>query len=405
VKRATAISVLLVALAATLTVGGAIKQPCAGGDWSDGRQLSRFCVTDIVGVYGFERLDGPRLPYLDACDQSQQVCDEYPPLTMYTMRIAAWMTPGSVSGFYLVNVLFLVLCAVAIALMLFALAGWRALFFVLAPTLVLYAFINWDLIAVALATAGVFAYLRRRDGWAGIFLGLGAAAKLYPLLLIVPLVAGRRAAGERDGARRLVLAAAGSWFVVNLPFAILAPSGWSVFFRFNRARPPDWDSLWFMACNLRTGGYSCPTSLAHIANAGSALIFVAAAVGVWTLKRRFEPEFPRWTFGFPLLILFLLSNKVYSPQYSLWLLPWFALVMPDLRLWAAFELADIAVFVTRFRFLATLYGMPGGMSYRTFEVAVVIRTLVLIACLVMWVRRKQTGLMAEGTVTAALPGA
>ena len=380
---------LLVALAATLTVGGAIKQPCAGGNWSDGRQLSRFCVTDIVGVYGFERLDGPRLPYLDACDQSQQVCDEYPPLTMYTMRIAAWMAPGSVSGFYLVNVLFLVLCAVAIALMLYALAGWRSLFFVLAPTLVLYAFINWDLIAVALATAGVFAYLRRRDGWAGIFLGLGAAAKLYPLLVIVPLVAGRRAAGERDGVRRLVLAAAGSWFVVNLPFAILAPSRWSVFFRFNSARPPDWDSLWFMACNLRTGGYSCPASLAHIANAGSALMFVAAAVGVWMLKRRFEPEFPRWTFGFPLLILFLLSNKVYSPQYSLWLLPWFALAFPDWRLFAAFEAADVGVFVTRFLFFAHITpGVHGGSPFWPFELALIVRATVLVACVSAWVIRK-----------------
>ena len=47
---------------------------------------------------------------------------------------------------------------------------------------------------------------------------------------------------------------------------------------------------------------------------------------------------------------FLLTNKVYSPQYGLWLLPWFALVFPDLRIFLAFEATEVAVFITRFSF-------------------------------------------------------
>ena len=69
---------------------------------------------------------------------------------------------------------------------------------------------------------------------------------------------------------------------------------------------------------------------------------------MWRCKARRDPGFPRWTLGFPLIVLFLLTNKVYSPQYSLWLLPWFALALPHLRLFVAFEAADVAVFVTRF---------------------------------------------------------
>ncbi len=64
--------------------------------------------------------------------------------------------------------------------------------------------------------------------------------------------------------------------------------------------------------------------------------------------------------------MFLLSNKVYSPQYGLWLLPWFALVLPRLRLFLAFAIADVAVFVTRFSWFGRLQGAPGA-SLDLFE--------------------------------------
>ena len=69
-----------------------------------------------------------------------------------------------------------------------------------------------------------------------------------------------------------------------------------------------------------------------------------------------EPSFPRWTLGFPMMVLFLVTNKVYSPQYGLWLLPWFALALPSMRPFVAFEVADVAVFVTRFWFFGELTG-------------------------------------------------
>jgi hypothetical protein len=87
------------------------------------------------------------------------------------------------------------------------------------------------------------------------------------------------------------------------------------------------------------------------------------------------------------VILFLLTSKVYSPQFSLWLLPWFALALPGLGripalgLFAAFEVADVAVFVTRF----TWFGI-GGPDQWVFETAVVLRSLVLVACVLAWVR-------------------
>src|SRR5206468_3165119 len=130
-----------------------------------------------------------RLPFIDACPGGGQ-CDEYPVLTMYFMRLAAWIGHGY-GGFFYANVLLLSVCALLTAWFLHSMAGVRALYFALAPTLLIYAFVNWDLLAVALATAGTLAYLRDRDAASGALLGLGAAAKFYPGLLVIPFVLGR----------------------------------------------------------------------------------------------------------------------------------------------------------------------------------------------------------------------
>src|SRR2546427_940208 len=249
---------------------------------------------------------------------------------MYVMRIAAWIGRGF-GGFFYATVVLLFACALLSAWFLYSMAGSRALYFAVAPTLLIYAFVNWDLLAVVLATAGTYAHLRDRDDASGALPGLGAAAKLYPALLVVPFVLGRLKQRRTEGAVQLTVWAVVAWAAVNLPFALLAPRSWATFFRFNASRPVDWDSLWFGVCQ-RLHGTGCPWS-AHLIDGLSLVLFVALAAGVYLARRRRNPDFPRWTFGLPLLIAFLLTNKVYSPQYGLWLLPWFALTLP--KRWAA----------------------------------------------------------------------
>jgi hypothetical protein len=104
-----------------------------------------------------------------------------------------------------------------------------------------------------------------------------------------------------------------------------------------------------------------------------------------TFRRPVPP--PVWTLAFPMLVLFLLTSKVYSPQYALWLLPFFVLVMPDFRLFALFEIADAAVFLTEFSWI----GHRGdSTSAWPFAIAVTLRAAVLLAILVTYVRRGPT---------------
>jgi uncharacterized membrane protein len=391
-RRAVAgvsLALILGATLATLAIGALFKQPCATGSWADGRQYKRLCYSDIVPLYGTEHLQGSRLPFLDACptDGGGQ-CDEYPVLTMYFMRAAAWLG-HSYSGFYYANAVLLSICALVTAWALYRIGGDRALYFAAAPTLLIYAFVNWDLFAVVLASAATLAYLRDQDEVSGALLGLGAAAKLYPAFLLVPFVLGRLRDKRRAGAVQLSVWATVAYAAVNLPFVLAAGKSWTTFFRFNARRGVDWDSLWFVACRGLHGGLSCPwsnQSTIKQINELSVLIFLAVATGLWWARRARHPNFPRWTFGFPLIVVFLLTNKVYSPQYGLWLLPWFALSLPSLPLFLAFEATDVFVFITRFSWFGRLSGL-GGASLGQFQLALILRAGVLLACLVAWVLR------------------
>ena len=387
--RPVTLGLVLACLLGTLVVGAIHKTPCAGGSWADGRQYHLACYTDIVPLFGTEQLADGRLPYLDACAPSDNNCDEYPVLTMYFLRVAGWISGDDPGRFFWVNAILLAACAAAAAACLYQLDPRRALWFALAPGLALQAFVNWDLLAVALAAAAALAFFRRREGRAGALIGLGAAAKLFPGLLLLPFAVERLRDRQPDRAILLWWSAAAAWLAVNLPFATAALSGWWEFFRFNGARGADWDSAWLLLCRHLS---VCPST--GVVNLASAGLTVGAGAWIWRAKRRREPDFPRWQLVFPFIALFLLLGKVYSPQFSLWLLPWLVLVLPGPRRFLAFEAADVAVFLTRFSFFGDYTGI-GGLPRGVFETAVVIRAAVLVWCVVGWVREPSRRLPAE----------
>lgn len=380
---------VLVATLLTLFVGFAHKSLCLTGEGFNARAYRVHCYNDIVPLYRDEGLIGGNVPYLDAPN-------EYPVGTGLFMWAASLVGEGE-GEFFLVNAALLGVLGFVTSWLLYRAVGARALFFALAPTLALYAFLNWDLLVVALATAATLAFLRRRDRVAGVLLGLGIASKLYPVLFLVPFALERWREGERRAATRLAIWAGVAWLVLDVPFLLLAFDRWSEVFRFNASRAVHWATLWFAGCRTLTGRLDCDH--VRLVNALSVVLFAVGAVWVWRAKVVREPEVPRWTLGFPILIVFLLTTKVYSPQYSLWLLPWFALVLPDLRLFAAFEGADLAVFVTEFSWLGR-YFYDEGLPVWPLEVAVVVRAAVLLVVVTAYVRRPTTDAVPSSRAAA-----
>ena len=207
-----------------------------------------------------------------------------------------------------------------------------------------------------------------------MLLGLGAAAKFYPAMLALPLIAQRLRDREPDAAIRIGWATVGTWLLVNLPFAHRVPVELVDVLPVQLgSTAPDWDSLWFIGCTAPNVTAICGPSTYPGSTWRPSSLFASTFVLVWMWKKRREPDFARWSLAFPMIVLFLLSNKVYSPQYGLWLLPFFALGAVDLPTFVVFEAADVAVFVTRFSFFGRLTGV-GGLPFGAFEIAIAVRT-------------------------------
>ena len=392
----SSLPVMLVLTSVVFLAGAAQKAPCANQGFVEGNTgVQVQCYSDVATLLRNEQLLDGRLPYLDACAPSPYNCDEYPPVTMYTMRIAAWVGNGGDAylHFYWVNAGLLLICALITTALLVRM-GARAELFAVAPTLAIYGTMNWDLIPVAITTGALLAFFRRRDVLAGALLGLGAAAKVYPAFILVPLIGHRIATNDRRGAGRLAVAALGAWLIIDVPFILAAPGPWSTFLRFNADRLADHGTLWHVACTV--GACFSPSLM----NLGTIALTAGGTATVWLYLRRANPTFPRWTMGFPLLVLFFLTSKVSSSQYILWILPWFALTARAFAPYIAEQATEVLVYITIFSFFAATQGGE-GVSYPIVAVMLLARAAALAWCLVMWLRGLASGDQAPVAVAAS----
>ena len=128
--------------------------------------------------------------------------------------------------------------------------------------------------------------------------------------------------------------AVGAWLVVNVPFMLTAWPGWSYFFTFSQERGQDFGSIWLALSQLGIGIE--PEAL----NLVAAICLVGLCLGI-ALLALVAPQPPRLAaLAFLVVCAFVLTNKVYSPQYVLWLLPLAVLARPrwrDFLIWQACE--------------------------------------------------------------------
>jgi hypothetical protein len=387
----SSLAVLLIITSAVFLAGAAQKSFCANRAYvEDQAGVSFQCYSDVGSLLLNEQLQHGRLPYLDPCRPGPLDCDEYPVLTMYVMRAAAGIPgPGDpYTRFYWVNASILLACALLTTWCLVRLDA-KAELFAVAPTLALYGTMNWDLIPVALTMLALVSFFKRRDAAAGGLLGVGAAAKVFPAFVLIPLIGQRLHDDDKPGAIRLAASSGIAWLLLNLPFAVAAPAGWAHFFRYTADREADHGTLWRVLCESPI----CPS--AHAENVLSvAIIGIGAAIIWWRLARRL-PAFPRWTMAFPILVLFFLASKVTSSQYILWIVPWFALTARAFLPYAAEQATEVLVYLSIFSFFATLQG-GAGVSYRVVAVFLILRAIALVACLFVWYRSWGTNAEVSG---------
>ena len=349
-KRHRDLALVVGVCAVALALAG-VGKGCRGF-WHD--RASFLCHSDIRALYPLRELDRDLFPYLGGdlirvprTDrpwppfelQPVDGANEYPVLTGILMWLPSIVADGA-DAYLLASVVLLAPFGLATAWLLGRMTGRRALLWSASPILVLYAFHNWDLAVVAASIAGIWCWWRGRPVAAAACFGVGGALKLYPLLFLVPMVLEHIHAGDRRGALRTAAAGMGTAALVNLPILLINPPGWAVPYRFQALRPPNYDSLWGELAKRSSLDQDATTLWSTIAVA-----LVLAVVAAATVRRAHrDGSYPFLPACAALLAGFLLVSKVHSPQFALWLLPFFVLVGVRLGWYVLFVAGNVLMY-------------------------------------------------------------
>lgn len=372
-------------------VGYALDLSCRADGWKAPERYEHLCYTDISPLYSIRGFADGLIPYLQAMPDGQHL--EYPVLTGGFMQVAAMVTSAITSAFptdnpamvfFDVNVV-LLLVALVVTVIATALTvrrrPWDAAMVALAPTMILGATINWDLIPLAFIGLALLLWARRHPFAAGLMLGLAVAAKFYPVLLLggFLVLALRTARWRAFGV--LVAGTAVGWLAVNVPVMLGNWEGWSYFYRFSQTRGEDFGSVWFA---LSQGGLpSVPADSLNLVATG---LFLLLCVGIGVLALA-APTRPRLvSLLFLIVAAFVLTNKVYSPQYSLWLVPLAVMARPRWRDFLVWQAGELVYFAGIWWFLVG-YGVDDmtaltGQEYAAAILVHVVATLYLVAMVV-----------------------
>jgi uncharacterized membrane protein len=428
----TPLRVMLIVALVFLALGYSTKAACLQttgtgtadqrvGNWQNQRAYFELCYSDTVPLYTAELLNLGKFPYKSSWLENDS---DGKPRTQYDGKIAVrYMEYPVLTGAYqylsmsmaktytaltkLVSVpiiaevvMFFNISAFGLALAWLTtvwasarLAGsrriWDAALVAGSPILIFQVFTNFDALATAFATGALLAWARRKPWLAGALIGLGVAAKLYPLLLLVPMVILGMRTGRLREVGKTAIGTVLTWLVVNLPVMVLYPRGWSEFFRLNTRRGDDMDSLYNVVKSFtgwggfdqNLGFWQPPTVL----NAVTAVLFLSCCVVIAYIALTAEQRPRLVQVAFLVVAAFLLTGKVWSPQFSLWLVPLAVLALPHRRILLAWMTIDALVWVPRMEFL---YGEQNrGLPEQWFTATVLVRDIAVIVLCALVIRQ------------------
>jgi hypothetical protein len=298
--------------------------------------------SDIAVLYDRDQLWLRPIPYI-----------EYPNEYPVGLGLLSWAISHLSSGktAYLLSTAAILLVAGLLILVLGRrFGGARLWLFALSPALLWYGALNWDLFALCFLVAALLALRWGRDMAGGLLLALAVWTKLFPIVLVPLVIADRllqrrwRDAALFSGAFAVISVA------MNAPFAVIfrvdgvhLREGWLHFFTFNQARPQEanlWALLSWMGVRPDTATINGASEVL--------LLFGLLVVGslIWFVRRHAAASVDVLLPAALLLLgWWFFINKVYSPQYSLWLIVLLALLGASTRLAVGFAIADTAWFI------------------------------------------------------------
>ena len=397
--RAFLLILVGVSLGLSLGSGAVLKGECFGADTSNWR--SRLCYNDIQPLYYDRGIDHHVFPYVHATlsgGVGSHGFNEYPVLTGLFMWVTGWVA-WSGSSYLVVTMILLSLCAALAAVLLWRMTDRRAAYWTASPILALYAFHNWDLLAVAASVVGIYLWWSGRSSRAAFVFAVGGAFKLYPALFIVPLICDQLVQRRTRKAAEVAATGFGSLALINLPFILINASGWWATYRFHADRAPTSSgTIWaVLDSTLST------TTENWLAFSCLAASLVVITVGVFLSRPSIGYPVVEWCAA--ATAAFILLNKVSSPQYILWLVPFLALLPLRSAWWWLLSAGALVRYAALFG--VDVFPLGTQMADRIVHVAVILQAALLVgymAAILMQRRNPRLAPLSPRLTQAVPPG-
>jgi uncharacterized membrane protein len=286
-----------------------------------------LAYSDIYRLYAERGLWSHPIPYV-------QARIEYPVVTGLFMWAASY-APGA-NGDFIASAVGLWLAGLGALYALRRIVPLTYWWLAATPLLFVFSLLNWDVLGIAFLVVGLWMVKEQRWGAAGAALAIGTCAKLFPIVYLPFLIARLYRDRETKQLRTLVGWFVGICVVLNVPFAIAGYHNWTFFLSFNAARSGV-GIIGLVGQNVKVEDTVI-----------GAAVLIAMLVGIRAVWRGGTVE----RAAIITFVVFLLLNKVYSPQYTLWLF-----VMALLAEWPIWTLVllTVAGLVDYYGTFATLY--------------------------------------------------
>ena len=337
------------------------------------RPLSSYGHIDIAELLYPTRISTTHWPYWT-------FPFEYHPVIGWGSAVLSYVTDDLVVLVVLWTAI-VALCARAVAMLLERRVGAkRAIFFwSLAPQLLLFGGQNFDALAVLTVAYGAAALSVGRPVRAGLAIAVGAATKLFPLVVLPPFMVNLWRAGARRTALAFAAAAAVGLLVIDLP-AVVAPYS-LLAYGVTPFGVPTWnvDSIWFPVAGLLDLAVR-PDVADSIIAATSVVGFAITYVFV-VLRPAFRAGADVERLAWLAVAVLVFWTRLRSPQYVIWLLPLFALYVPDVGLLAFMLVGDVVTFLAVFGLRGTprdLLGPEALPFYAAIGIGVIVRQVAVL---------------------------
>ena len=221
---------------------------CENTGWATPDQYIHACYSDIPALYGERGLSKGDWAYANGADSV-----EYPVITGVIMWALAKITPGgedALTNYFNINIFFLALLFIFIALMVYKMRPEFSYLFPLAPAVVASLYINWDLWAIISMLGAIYWFDRKNLDLSAIALGVAISTKFMPAFLLIPIALIFLRRNQLRAALKYFAITALTFVVINLPVYLTTPEGWLRFYQLNISRGPDWGSLWYAMSSL-----------------------------------------------------------------------------------------------------------------------------------------------------------